>query len=238
MKELIKKLIKAFPIAFTQNQKYDQQTTQVIRKVCKTNSHCIDVGCHKGEVFDIMIQFAPEGKHFGFEPIPDMYEALLTKYKGTKHLILPVALSDKKGKVSFNYVLTNPAYSGLQKRQYDKPNEKDTLIEVETDMLDALIPKEIKIDFIKIDVEGGEYGVLMGAKETIKRSQPVIIFEHGLGASDAYNTTPDKIFTLLQECGMQVSTMESWLKGKKAFTQAEFEAQYYQKKNYYFIAYR
>ncbi len=237
MKELIKKLIKAFPIAFTQNQKYDRQTTKVIRKVCKPDSNCIDVGCHKGEVFDIMITYAPQGQHIGFEPIPAMCEALLRKYAGTNHAISPIALSDKKGQVTFNYVLTNPAYSGLQKRQYDKPDEKDTLIEVQTDLLDAVISADKKVDFLKIDVEGGEFGVLNGAKETIKRHKPVIIFEHGLGASDAYGTTPDKVFGLLTECGMAVSTMENWLNGKPPFSQSEFEQQYYEKINYYFIAY-
>jgi hypothetical protein len=33
-----------------------------------------------------------------------------------------------------------------------------------------------------------------GAKELIKTSKPVIIFEHGKGASDSYGTTPALIF--------------------------------------------
>lgn len=76
MKEFLKKIVKSFPIDFTKNQIYDRQTRQVIAKVCRHDSNCIDVGCHKGEVMDIIFRCAPDGKHFGFEPIPSMYESL------------------------------------------------------------------------------------------------------------------------------------------------------------------
>ena len=67
----LKQWIKALPIPITRNQRYDHQTRQVIRRVCRPDSTCIDIGCHKGEVLEIMRQAAPEGHHFGFEPIPE-----------------------------------------------------------------------------------------------------------------------------------------------------------------------
>ncbi len=237
MKELIKKIIKAIPYDFTLNQKYDTQTKKIIKKVLRSTANCVDVGCHKGEVLDIIRAASPEGKHFGFEPIPMLCDKLKAKYQGTNCEIIDVALSNVKGTATFNYVVSNPSYSGLKKRQYDKPNEIDTTIEVKTNLLDNIIPENIKIDLIKIDVEGGELLVLEGATALLKRCRPVVVFEHGLGASDFYGSTPDKIFQLFESCGMNISLMERYIKAEKPFTASEFEEQYYKKLNYYFIAY-
>jgi FkbM family methyltransferase len=233
----LKKLIKKLPVDFTVNQRYDRQTGKVIRAVCVDNSNCIDVGCHKGEILDIMLRRAPAGRHFAFEPIPILYENLRKKYSRRNVEIYPFALSNENGTTSFNYVVTNPAYSGLRKRKYDRPNEKDEKIEVKTAKLDDLIPPGIKIEFIKIDVEGGELQVLEGGFETIRRSKPVIIFEHGLGASEFYESSPEKIFSFLQSCGMKVSLMERWLKGENELNLQDFKDQFYNRKNFVFIGY-
>ncbi len=238
MKELIKKVLKKLPIDITQNQKYDSQTTKVIKKVCGDNSCCIDIGAHKGEVLDIMLKYAPGGTHFGFEPIPDMYTNLVAKYSGMVNCkIYDYALSNKTGTASFNYVISNPSYSGLVKRKYDRDNEQDTKIEVKTELLDNVLPADYKPNLIKIDVEGGELLVLEGAKKTIEKAKPVIIFEHGLGASDFYGSTPEKVYELLTSCGLVVSTMQKWLNGQPHFTQDDFSNHYHKKIDYYFIAY-
>lgn len=127
IKEIIKKLLSFSPIPLTKNQMYDQQTKKVIQKVLKKDSNCIDVGCHKGEILDLMLSHCPLGHHYGFEPIPSLYENLVKKYEQEKNCtILKIALSNQSGETSFNYVLSNPSYSGLKKRKYDRPSEKDS----------------------------------------------------------------------------------------------------------------
>src|SRR5438128_2281956 len=132
MIQSLKRVIKKLPIAFTKNQEYDKQSLAVIQKVCNPESNCIDVGCYKGEILDFMNKYAPKGTHYGFEPIPSLYHDLVLKYNGTNCIILNIALSNRKGVSSFNYVTSNPSYSGLIKRNYDRPNETDTSIEVST----------------------------------------------------------------------------------------------------------
>ena len=205
MKNAIRQLIKRIPIAFTQNQRYDRQTKRIIQRVCRSGSNCIDIGAHKGEVLDTILKYAPQGTHYAFEPIPDLFTALKTKYSNRPNCrIYDVALSNQKGTSSFNYVISNPSYSGLKKRRYDRANEQDTQITVQTDLLDNILPSGITVNLMKIDVEGGELLVLEGAVNTIKRSKPVIIFEHGLGASDFYGSSPEKLFDLLAGCGLHI----------------------------------
>jgi FkbM family methyltransferase len=238
MISFIKHLIKKLPVDITLNQKYDTQTRKVIARHCSANSNCIDVGCHKGEIMDLFLHYAPNGHHIGFEPIPALFENLKIKYEGHAHCtVSDIALSNQKGSSSFNYVVSNPAYSGLVKRTYDRKDEKDTSITVITDLLDNVLPSGLKTDLIKIDVEGGEYLVLKGAVNTLKNDKPIVIFEHGLGASDCYGTTPLQVFELFRECDYEITTMDGWLKGKKCFSLTEFEEQYQKAINYYFLAY-
>lgn len=238
MKEQIKQLVKKIPIAFTKNQQYDKQTKKVIKALCEQNSCCIDIGAHKGEVLDIMLKHAPNGVHYAFEPIPEMFTALQTKYKSLKNVhVHGVALSNEKGEASFNHVVSNPSYSGLKKRKYDRPDEQDQTITVVTNLLDNIIPQDYTPTLIKIDVEGGELLVLEGAINTIKRTQPTIIFEHGLGASDFYGSTPEKLFDLMTECGLRISTMKRWLDKKPCLTKDSFSTIYHKNQDYYFIAY-
>jgi FkbM family methyltransferase len=238
MKKAIKKLVKKIPIAFTKNQQYDKQTNRIIELVCKLNTNCIDIGAHKGEVLDTILKHAPAGTHYAFEPIPLLYNGLVEKYKNNPACVISdIALSDKAGTSSFNFVVSNPSYSGLIKRKYDREGEQDTTIEVKTDCLDNVLPANYNVGFVKIDVEGGELLVMRGAVNTFKKYKPIVIFEHGLGASDFYGTTPVQVFKLLEECGLKISTLKGWLKKAPHLQLAAFESMYKANSEYYFIAY-
>ena len=236
MKRILKRILHYSPVALTKNQHYDRLTRKVIRAVCKRDSNCIDVGCHKGEILDLMCAAAPDGHHWGFEPIPVLYQELLQKYAGTACSISPLALSTEAGEAQFNYVTSNPSYSGLLRRRYDRPNEEDTSITVQTARLDDVLPADFPVDLIKIDVEGAEMLVLGGARETVARTKPVVIFEHGIGASDVYGTGPDEVFRFFQSLGYSIALLGDFLVKKQPFTAAQFAAQYHGRKNFYFVA--
>jgi len=233
----LKKWLKRIPFPITKNHRYDLEAKKVLKRVLTPQSNCLDVGCHEGEFIDLFLKYAPNGQHIGFEPLPDFYQRLTENYPNNCQFY-NVALSDSQGESTFNYVISNPAYSGLQKRKYDKKGERDTSITVQKERLDGLLPVDLAVHFIKIDVEGGEYQVLKGATKTIKKHHPIIIFEHGLGAADIYGTTPEMLYDLLVEtCGMQVSLMTYWLKGQAAMDKATFCRHFYEGLDYYYIAY-
>lgn len=81
--------------------------------------------------------------------------------------------------------------------------------------------------------------MLQGGVETIRRCQPTIVFEHGLGAADHYGTKPEQIFELLvAQCGLKIYLMASWLKSRAAspLSLHEFQEQFWSGANYYFMA--
>ncbi len=220
------------------NSNYDAFTEIILKKVLKNTSVCVDVGCHAGSILKMMMKYAPNGKFYAFEPIPKFVEYLQKNYDHHSNvLIYEIALSDVTGEASFNHVTTNPGYSGLIKRSYDRPDEKETKINVKTDLMDNIIQND-SIDFIKIDVEGAELQVLRGAKEIVKRDKPFIVFEHGLGAADYYGTKPEDIYELLHDyCGLNLNLMDRYLKNRKPLSKKEFCKQFYDHLNYYFLAY-
>lgn len=237
IKSLIKKLLKLSPVALSKNHGYDIKTKKILRQSLTESSNCIDVGCHKGEILDIILSISPRGIHYGFEPIPDLHHELVNKYISNPSCnISPIAASNIKGDSSFNYVVSNPSYSGLKKRSYDKKSEQDKIIKVQTDKLDDLIPVDLKIDLIKIDVEGGELLVLEGAKKILARHKPIVIFEHGLGASDHYDAGPNQIFDYFDELGYNIFTLDHFLNKSSPLTKEDLHEQFYGRKNYYFIA--
>lgn len=223
-----------------QNQLYDIQTIEVMKRVLTHDSNAIDVGCHRGSMLTEMLKIAPTGRHFAFEPLPEMFAHLQADFVANPHVSLHnIALSDTSGSVTFQHVVTNPGYSGLRKRRYDVDNEQVEEIQVQTERLDDVIPSDMDIRFIKIDVEGAEMGVLRGAVDTIRRCKPVIVFEHGLGAADYYGTTPEEVFDLLVDyCGLRCFTMEHWLasEGDKYLERSAFCDEFRSGRNYYFLA--
>ncbi|HQQ21313.1 MAG TPA: FkbM family methyltransferase, partial [Bacteroidales bacterium] len=157
-KELIRKILIATGLDITKNIKYDRLTLQILKRVIKKDSNCIDIGAHKGEILSQIIRLAPEGTHFAFEPIPELFENL--KINFPQVTLYPYALCNSKGESFFQWVKNAPAYSGLKKRTYAIQTPKINQIKVETERLDQLIPENMRIDFIKIDVEGAEFEVL------------------------------------------------------------------------------
>ena len=238
LKTIILNILKLSPIPISKNHRYDMLTKKIIKNLA-TDANCIDVGCFKGEILDLIQNAAPKGQHHGIEPIPKQYEFLKSKYASkTNCNIHNIAASDKTGESTFNYVTSNPSYSGLIKRDYDKPNEVDTKIQVKTDLLDNVIPKDLVIDLIKIDVEGAELQVLLGASEIVEKYKPLVVFEHGLGASEHYGTTPELVFEYFSSKSMRISNLKSFINKKPHLSLHDFSRQYNEKINYYFVAHK
>jgi FkbM family methyltransferase len=194
------------------------------------------VGCHKGEILEIMLKFAPSGNHHCFEPIPFLFENLKDKFE-KKARFYNLALSDSEGFVTFNWVKNAPAYSGILKRKYDIQNPDIQEIQVNVKRLDDLISPLEKIALLKIDVEGAEFGVMKGAEKTLKRCKPIVIFECGLGASDFYGTNPSDLYKFLVEnCGFKISLLTSYFEGK-VLSEQGFVAVYNENKEYAFVAF-
>ncbi|MGQ9865397.1 MAG: FkbM family methyltransferase [Pseudanabaenaceae cyanobacterium] len=232
---------RAIAPSLDRNAQYDHQTLAVMSRVLQPTDNCVDVGAHVGSLLAEALQRAPEGQHFAFEPLPDCFARLQQEFGDRPNVHLyNCALADEAGTTTFVHVVTNPAFSGLRPRQYFRGSEAslETSVEITVPVqrLDEVIPPDVKITWLKIDVEGGEKQVLLGAKRLLQRDRPYVVFEHGLGAADWYGTTPEMIWDLFTECTLAVSTLERWLQGQEPLDREGFSRAFYHGE-YYFLAY-
>ena len=164
----------------------------------------IDVGAHVG-VFTIREAHRVErGFVLAIEPHPFNYLLLTSNIKANKLTnvqALNLALWSSNGSQKL-YLGSSSGSHSL--KYYLKDREK--YIEVQTRTLDSIV-KELgikRVNFIKIDVEGSEMEVLFGARETLKRNNPVI-------SVAAYHTPTEiqEVTKYLQGKGYQVLIYES-----------------------------
>jgi FkbM family methyltransferase len=219
----------------TKSDRYDSLTARIIAKTLQKDSIAVDVGCHRGEILDIMLAHAPDGKHYCFEPLPDYAAFLRRRYSAQRNVtVRNCALSDTIGRTTFQHNVTSPDYSGIKRRTYDRGDTNIEQIEVELQTLDSVVPAGERVSLIKIDVEGAEYQVLNGARRVITEGKPVVVFEHGIGGADHYGTTPAMIFDLFSSLDYQLFALDESI--EKAFTRDEMIAQFDLLVNHYFCA--
>jgi FkbM family methyltransferase len=223
-------------VAPTRAARYDRQLNAVIRRVLRPDSNTIDIGAHRGAVLRELIRRAPRGQHIAVEPLPEHARYLAARFPAAQ--VQQCALSDSAGEATFYHVVSRPTRSGLRQVAYPSPDERVEPIRVPLARLDDLLPPELAISLIKIDVEGAEYGVLAGGAELIRRHRPVIVFEHGLLAPRYYGVASEAVYRLLADtCGLRVSTMERWLAGRPPLDEAAFVREVSELGGYYYIAY-
>ena len=139
---------------------HDGQLFQLVKDHLKPESVCIDVGCHKGLILDVMVRNCPRGRFFAFEPIPYNFALLQRKYRNNPRVkVFDVAAYSENGQATFHVDVRAPGLSGLRRRTISGSTQETREIRVKTGKLDDLL-LGIRPDFIKIDVEGAEFHVL------------------------------------------------------------------------------
>jgi FkbM family methyltransferase len=196
------------------------------------DSNCIDVGSHDGRFLSEMVRIAPLGRHIAYEPLPLFFAKLTKDFPGVD--VRGAALSNVNGTSEFTYVKNLPAYSGFRRRRYPTKPTIET-ITVRTERLDDHLPRDYAPALIKIDVEGAEQLVIEGAMETLERHRPIVLFEHGRGASDYYGTGPSEIYTLLCDtAGLRIFDLD----GDGPYSLQHLETVYRRNDRWNFVAHR
>lgn len=206
--------------------RYDTLTIEVMSRVLKRDSNCIDVGAARGDLLKAMVDLAPEGKHFAFEPVPVHADLLRETFPGVR--VEQMALGELNETAPFRHVLSSPYNSGFERRWWDTYEENVEMIQVRVARLDDVVPLEVPIRFLKVDVEGSERAVFRGARRLLSTHLPYVAFELG-----AYQ---DDVFQLLTSVGLRVSLLDDWLAGRESLDHERFRQEYMSMRHWMFLA--
>lgn len=189
----------------TINGIYEPLTTEFVKKEIKKGNVVVDIGANIGYYTLIFAKLVgEEGKVFAFEPDPTNFSLLKKNVEtnGYKNVVLiQKAVLDKtgKGKLYLN------KYDMGAHTVYDTQNSYQS-IDIETIRLDDYFDNYYgKIDFIKIDIEGGEGKAILGMLNLLKKNDNVkLITEFNPFKLRRFGTKPEDYLKLLIEIGFEL----------------------------------
>ena len=162
---------------------YEKKEWKFLQKFLKPGMAFFDIGANQG-FYTLLAakKVGPQGKIFAFEPVPREFRNLKWNIfiNGLKNVKIEAqALGCQNGFTNMFYCLNGKgSYSSLQPPS-EKIKARRKVIKVSITSLDRYIQHNniLSIDFIKIDVEGGELDVLKGGINVLSKSRPVLMCE-------------------------------------------------------------
>ena len=212
----VKKIIQRFLIRFPRlyhgllrlkrNPNWEKMNFLVL---VEKGNEVLDIGANRGHYSLLFSQIVQEqGNVHSFEPIPGTFSMLKSRIEEegcfSNVRLNPFGLADIPQTMTIYLPDGDDGQASL--RQHDagswtKQNIK--CYEAPFSTIDLYTQENVlkKIDFIKIDVEGGELLVLRGGIETLKRYQPVIHWESFRPWAKNFHYEPGEIIDLLRSFG-------------------------------------
>ena len=180
---------------------YEDAELKVLSNHLKPDSVFIDIGANFGLYSLIASQYISEkGTIFSFEPFPENYKSLCTNLSLNNLQRITAentAVGSETGTLKLYY---NSQEKNLGMVSSNQTQNSDFMTVNKTCLDDYLKSKSLeKITFIKIDVEGFEYEVLQGMKQTLQQYNPIILIE--VLDSKSENEVSNKPHELLCEMG-------------------------------------
>jgi len=147
--------------------------TELFKKQVKKGMTVLDIGAHIGYYTLLAANLVGEnGRVFAFEPHPHNFAVLEknVRINGYKNIVLVQKAVSDKSEYTNLFLGKRSGLHSLSNRVGKKS------IVVETVTLDEIFDKDCQVDIIKIDVEGAEMLVLLGANRVITANGNLKIF--------------------------------------------------------------
>ena len=165
---------------------------KALKLIRSSSEECyVDVGANRGQSIESTLLFKPDAQVVSFEPNPLLAQELERQYRSRKNIrIVSKGLADSVGQ----FTLFVPQYkriicydlasldresatnwiNGQRVFGFDPAKLNIAEFKCEVSTLDM---QHVKPIFIKVDVQGLEYNVLNGARETLRQWEPVLLIE-------------------------------------------------------------
>ena len=183
---------------------YQKPIINRIIRYAKWYSTFIDIGANRG-IVTVAISHLFD-RCIAIEPLPENFSQLLSNvsaHKVKNCILLPLALDEKPGTKTIYYSPRNTDTASLVSGLLSREALKEKL--VKTDTLDEVVKKScVKGPYlIKIDVQGYEFKVFKGGKETLSKKCLIIseFWPYGLKSA---GDDPFQYIEFMKEFGYQI----------------------------------
>ena len=189
------------------NKIYELNVVEYLNRILKKDFNVIDIGANIGYYTTYFSNKSSMGKIFAFEPeienLNILYKNIdINNCKNVKVFANSVGEEDKD-----SYLYLSQDNTG-DHRCYDVSNDKrltQKIIQVKLDNIDF----SVKIDLIKIDIQGFEYSAIKGMSQLIKRDRPIVISEFWPNAIKSNGDNPIDILHFFNDLGYSVVNLEN-----------------------------
>lgn len=155
---------------------YESEGVELLRTLIHRDSIVYDLGANIGYFTLLFNKYS--NKVYSFEPIPanlDLIKLHISANAIDNVEVFPYAITAKDNVLEFPLIENHSAFT--YKRESKNFSLDRRMLKVEGRSLDSLIHERnlLPPTLIKIDVEGAEFDVLQGAKETIMKHHPTLL---------------------------------------------------------------
>lgn len=207
---------------------------RVIQNNSKKFKLVFDVGANIGDWTSLILRACPHATVYSFEPSKKTFETLSHSITSSRAHLYNVALGEKEEDKDFYIYGENSVFNSTIKRDIHVPGE-DTVIEKVKFTTVDIFCKENNIDsisFLKIDTEGNEMSVLLGAEKFITEGKiDMIQFEYGgtyLDAGvllkDVFAFFKDKPYSIHKVMRNDLKLCKEYMPGLETFNYSNFVA--------------
>ena len=187
---------------------WEPEVLRVVTSTIKPGMTVVDIGAHIGYYSLLFAKLVgPSGRVFCFEPLPENF-ALLQGNMQLNNLCQVATFNQAIFSSNGAITLTVPDDQRNSGNGSAYIHGGGREVHVEAISVDAFCEEVgIRPDILKMDVEGAEYEVLMGARKTISQSRPKLLIElHHFDGNLAAHPVPD----LLAGWGYEIQWIERW----------------------------
>jgi FkbM family methyltransferase len=178
------------------NRNFDSIINEVFTSIDLEPKIIVDVGAHKGESINRFSKCYPFSRIFSFEPNPLLYREILENIQSTNTRVFNYALSNVEQELQFHIHLNSTGSSSVLPinlesnfaKRRNLVDEKDLeTINIRSTTLDCLQNEGLfeRINILKIDTQGSELDVLMGASNLLN-DQKIDLIEYEVMTHDGY----------------------------------------------------
>jgi len=187
---------------------YELPLSRRIASLAKAGGLLVDVGANIGYFSLMWAGLHPKNRVLAFEPSPTVNQMLRANVTGATFQnrveVFDCALGKARGSMCFDpRVGEESGWGGLAL----KPTPR--MLEVAVERLDDLVPAGIIIDALKIDAEGADTWVLMGAEQLLRaRRVRHVFFERNQPRMTQLGIKWNEPIEFLQGCGYRVALLD------------------------------